>query len=63
MKGVYITSLLLVIGIVFVLFLSYQKRPVRLEAFNVSVCQKDSDCPMRFKCDSGKCADTRPSGN
>jgi len=61
MKEVYI-SLLLIIATVFILFVSYPRRMRKLEGF-ISMCQKDSDCPRRFKCESAKCVDTRPKGN
>jgi hypothetical protein len=61
MKGVYI-FLLLIIATVFILFVSYPRCMGRLEGF-ISMCQKDSDCPRRFKCESSKCVDTRPKGN
>lgn len=62
MKGVY-SSLLLIIALSLGIFVFYPRKMARLEAFNVSVCQKDSDCPKRFKCESSKCVDTRPEGN
>lgn len=62
MKEIYI-FLLLIIGLSSILFLTYTRRIENHEGFFFSMCQKDSDCPKRFKCDSGKCADTRPKGN
>lgn len=62
MKEIYI-SLLIIIALSLGIFVFYPRKMSRLEGFNVSVCQKDSDCPMRFKCESAKCADTRPKGN
>jgi hypothetical protein len=61
MKEVYI-SLLLIIATAYFIFVSYPRKMARFEGF-ASMCQKDSDCPRRFKCESGKCADTRPKGN
>jgi Cys-rich repeat protein len=63
MKEVYI-CLLFIIAAAYILCVYY--RPLfkrNYEAFNVSMCQEDSDCPTRFKCESAKCVDTRPKGN
>jgi Cys-rich repeat protein len=62
MKGIYI-SLALIIGLSLGIFVFYPRKMANHEGFFFSMCQKDSDCPKRFKCDSGKCADTRPKGN
>lgn len=63
MKEVFI-CLLFIIGAAYILSGYY--RPLfkrKYEAFNVSMCQMDSDCPKRFKCESAKCVDNRPKGN
>jgi hypothetical protein len=61
MKEIY-TSLLIIIVTAYFIFVSYPRKMAKLEGY-VSMCQKDSDCPRRFKCESAKCIDTRPKGN
>ena len=62
MKEIYI-FLLFIIGLSSILFITYTRRIANHEGFFFSMCQKDSDCPKRFKCESAKCIDTRPKGN
>jgi hypothetical protein len=62
MKEVYI-CLLFIIGAAYILSGYYRPFFIKsYEGFNVSMCQKDSNCPAKFKCRHRMCIDTRPKG-
>jgi len=62
MRDIYLSSLLIIIVVSYMVFVKYP-RFVSREGFDILMCKADSDCPKRFKCNSGKCVDTRPKGN